>query len=396
MLSSAFVEEVFLKFYDLVLFKNLPVQGSDFSPILSFGEKLLAGEQLTQNQATYILKILEKYKNMSAQAGYDYSNSLGFLTWKNSFRVLDLSKKIWVDQAEDGKIWVCLKFPYQLKKEFDEEIVGDKQWLPLSIWDADQRIRKLSLYDFNLIHLYDFAVKHTFEIDESFMTALADIEEIWQNQDKVLPYSTFSAIKGVELINASDEVLEWWRQQPIATVSDQLLLAKSMGYPLQSQPKNLIEKIATSNENSFWIKNNSDLFEIYKNITGKICVILDRTSNTLEWLKNFINDADRQGISRSDTRVCFRESKDSKNGINDWIKEMGLGGKVEDGKILIFEYKPAKWLFKDFKDVTMVVTNNLYPTTNQLSRDLFNSHSCVIYLGDIKPSEQKGQKIVEL
>ena len=396
MLSSAFVEEVFLKFYDLVLFKNLPVQGSDFSPILSFGEKLLAGEQLTQNQATYILKILEKYKNMSAQAGYDYSNSLGFLTWKNSFRVLDLSKKIWVDQAEDGKIWVCLKFPYQLKKEFDEEIVGDKQWLPLSIWDADQRIRKLSLYDFNLIHLYDFAVKHTFEIDESFMTALADIEEIWQNQDKVLPYSTFSAIKGVELINASDEVLEWWRQQPIATVSDQLLLAKSMGYPLQSQPKNLIEKIATSNENSFWIKNNSDLFEIYKNITGKICVILDRTSNTLEWLKNFINDADRQGISRSDTRVCFRESKDSKNGINDWIKEMGLGGKVEDGKILIFEYKPAKWLFKDFKDVTIVVTNNLYPTTNQLSRDLFNSHSCVIYLGDIKPSEQKGQKIVEL
>ena len=396
MLSSVFAEDIFLKFYDLVLFRNLPVQGSDFSPILSFGEKLLAGEQLTQNQASYIVKILEKYKIMSADAGYDYKNALGTLTWKNPFRVLDLSKKIWVRQEEDGKIWVCLKFPYQLKKEFEEEIVGEKQWLPLSVWDAEQRIRKLSLYDFNLVHLYDFAVKHTFEIDESFMTVLADIEEIWQNQDKVLPYSTFSAIKGVELINASNEVLEWWRQQPIATVSDQLLLAKSMGYPLLKQPRTLAEKIASSNENSFWIKNNSDLFELYKNITGKMCVILDRTSNTLEWLKNFINDADHQGISRSDTRVCFRESKDSKNGINDWIKEMGLGGKVEDGKILIFEYKPAKWLFKNFNDVTIVVTNNLYPTTNQLSRDLFNSHPCVIYLGDIKPSEQKGQKIVEL
>jgi hypothetical protein len=124
--------------------------------------------------------------------------------------------------------------------------------------------------------------------------------------------------------------------------------------------------------------------------------VLDRTGNTLAWLDQFVRDVDNAGISRNDIRVCFRESKESDTGVNSWIKSNSVGGKVEDGKILIFEYKPAKWLFKQSEDVKMLVTNNLYPPTNQLTKDWFESHPCVIYLGDIKPSEQRGQQIVEL
>jgi hypothetical protein len=109
-----------------------------------------------------------------------------------------------------------------------------------------------------------------------------------------------------------------------------------------------------------------------------------------------VADADQSGIARDDIKVCFRENKENNSGINDWIKMAGVGGKVETGKILIFEYKPAKWLFKDSEDVKLLVTNNLYPPTNGITKDWFSSHPCVIYLGDIKPSEQRGQKIVEL
>jgi hypothetical protein len=123
---------------------------------------------------------------------------------------------------------------------------------------------------------------------------------------------------------------------------------------------------------------------------------LDRTADALSWLQQFVADADLHNISRDDIKVCFRENKDSKSGLNDWIRLAGVGGKVESGKILIFESKPAKWLFKDVNDVKMLVTNNLYPPSYSMTRDFFNSHPCVIYLGDIKPSEQKGQKIVEL
>jgi hypothetical protein len=53
-------------------------------------------------------------------------------------------------------------------------------------------------------------------------------------------------------------------------------------------------------------------------------------------------------------------------------------------------------LFKDEQDVKILVTNNIYPPTNTLAKEWFGSHPCVLYLGDTKPTEQRGQKIVEL
>jgi len=117
---------------------------------------------------------------------------------------------------------------------------------------------------------------------------------------------------------------------------------------------------------------------------------------TINWLTKFAEDIDRSDINRNKVRVCFRAEKGAKTDINEWIKDNGFGGKVEDGDILIFEQKPAKWLFKEQDSVTLLVTNNIYPPTSIIAKDWFNTHPCVIFLGDIKPSEQKGQPIVEL
>lgn len=396
MLSSVFAEEIFMNFHDRVIMANLPVQQQDYSPILSFGQKIYNNEQLTQNQANYIVKILEKYKNVSASAGYDYRNNLTNLQWKQPFRILDLTKRIYVELNEDKQPIISLKFPYQLKKEFDEEI--DSKDGNVSIWDSINKVRKINLYDCNLIQLYEFATKHNFEIDESFMCALSDVEEIWQHSENLTPKSKFVNDQ-IVLENACEHAIEYFQQKMSGMLFDDALLAKSMGYPIDVStfPLNKTKaQLVSSNQNSFWIKNNDTFFELYKSITGKVCIILDRTGNTLNWLQKFIADADNNGVDREDIKVCFRESKEGATGLNEWIKLAGVGGKVETGKILIFEYKPAKWLFKEVEDVKMLVTNNLYPPTTALARDFFNSHPCVIYLGDIKPSEQRGQKIVEL
>lgn len=391
MLSSVYAEDIFIGFHDRVIMGVLSVQHTDYSPILSFGQKIINNEQLTLNQANYILKILEKYKTISVSANYDYSSILGNLQWKMPFRVLDLTKKIYVE-LQDNSLQVCLKFPYQLKKEFDDEI---ENWTNSSLWDHTDKVRRVNLYDCNLIHLYEFAIRHNFEIDDSFMLAVGEVEEIWQNAENIAPYSTM-AHYGVSIHNAGEDVIEYWDNKAIGTYQDNLLLAKSMGYVFDQTPKNIVEKIAAFPGNSFWIKNNQDLFSIYETITGKICVVLDRAANPITWLQNFVADADKNGISREDIRVCFRDSKDNASGLNEWIKLAGVGGKVDTGRILIFETKPAKWLFKDIDDVKILATNNIYPPTNPLTRDWFQSHPCVIYLGSIKPSEQKGKKIVEL
>jgi hypothetical protein len=395
MLSSRYIEDVFIEFYNLAMIDEWPMQPQDITAAGSFYSVLIQSKELTQNQANFILKLLAKYQNYAIRSSLDYQELIKAPEWKNPFRILDLSKKIFVEKDNDGSVWVCAKFPYQLKKEFDTEFEEPKSPVNKAIWDAERKLRKLYIYDTNLIQVYEFAQRHNFEIDDTFMIALGEVEEIWQTQDEILPYSTQLG-DTVLLENSSTETFEWWQKNYTGNYQIDLLTAKSMGFLYSGKPTNTVEKIAASASNSFWIKTNADLFQLYKSINGKVAVVLDRTANTLEWLQSFINDADNAGILRSDIKVCFRESKDQNTGLNDWIKENDVGGKVEDGKILIFEFKPAKWLFKEQEHVIMLVSNNLYPSTNQITKDWFATHPLVIYLGDIKPSEQRGQTIVEL
>ena len=395
MLSSHFIEDIFVKFYDQATLTGLDLQQQDQSAASSFYYVIVGDKELTQNQANFLLKLLQKYKIAALSLGLDYRDALQNPQWKKPFRVLDLSKKIFVEKDDKGVVWVCAKFPYQLKKEFDEEFEEKNGGWTMSDWNHERKLRQMPIYKCNLIQLYEFAKRHAFEIDDTFMIALAEVEEIWQNQDGVLPFSTI--LSGLVVLgNSSEETDKWFEEHSTGRIDNDLLLAKSMGYLYSEKPVTLAEKIASSSGNSFWIKHNQELLQLYKGIDGKVAIVLDRTGDTLEWLKTFINDADAQGIPRNEIRVCFRENKDNHTGINDWIKENNVGGPIEGARIIIFEFKPAKWLFKEQDDVKLLVTNNLYPATNSIAKDWFNSHPCVIYLGDIKPSEQRGQSIVEL
>lgn len=396
MSKIVFVEDIFVAFYQLVARGSLEIQYQDMSPSLSFYDKLTSSQQLTSNQGSYLLKILEKYKNLSLLAGYDYKQDLENAHWKLPFRTLDLSKKIYIEKNDKGGLEICLKFPYQLKSEFDKEIdinlPGSNR---VSHWDQENKVRRLSFYDFNLVTLFDFACSHGFEIDETFMCALADIEEIWQTEDNIRPTYTIND-NNIQLINVNNSAKEFFNDNCSGILDKDIFLLKNMGILYTGKGHSIVERIAASPNNTFWIKNNSDFLNLYRAVGGKVAIILDRSAELLNWIQNFVTDAETLGISRDEIRICFRDNKDVKSGLNEWIRLAGVGGKINGGNIYIFEHKPAKWLFKDNLDVKIVVTNNLYPHTNQTTKDWLDSHPCVIFLGDIKPSEQRGKKIVHL
>ena len=308
MISSEFAEDIFKTFYNLISQQKISVQGQDFSPIASFHEKIINGNELTKNQANFLIKLLEKYKTMSAMAGLDYRSQLQDLKWRREFRVLDLSKKIYVELREN-KLEICLKFPYQLKKQFEDEIDNGQTISSHNFWDHEHKVRRLDFYRYNLIHLYEFALTHNFEIDDTFMNVLADVEEIWQNSDDIIPRSEIT-IYGVALKNTSEVTQQWWSTHRTSDPLKDLLLAKSMGFLYQEKPVNFVEKIASCPENTFWIKNYRDFFELTKLFSGRICVLLDRTTaHTLPWLQNFVVEADIGGIPREEIKVCFRNTK---------------------------------------------------------------------------------------
>jgi hypothetical protein len=393
MAPSIYVEDIFIQFVDLVDSDKITMQSQDLTASYSFNNHLLNGQAMTQSQGNLILKILDRYKNQAVRAGFDYGIYLDDPHWKMPFRVIDLTKKIWVESDDLGVAYICLKFPYQLKKQFDDEFTDGGQGY--TTWDSERRIRKMILYKFNLIQVHEFVQKNGFEIDDTFLIALGEVEEIWQNQEDILPYSVVDA-DNVILYNSNPDTDEWWKSHCTGNYESDLLLAKSMGYPYSGKPFTIAEKIASSHENIFWIRDSVEFLNLCASVEGKVCVLLDRAGKTLDWLKDFELAMERSNIPRHQIKVCFRADKEQDPELNQWIKDHGFGGKVDEGKILIFNHKPAKWLFKDKENVKIIASNNLYPPSNTISRDWFNSHPCVVYLGDIKPTLPKEQKIVEL
>lgn len=392
MQSSKYIEDIFLEFYDFVHTHGITLQQQDNAPTDSFYNVLITNSKLTEAQSKYILKLLSKYKFLLESRGFVYSNHLESPQWRNQFRVLDTSKKIYVETDSNGAVQVCLKFPFALKKAFDDTFTQLKS---NSTWDPDDQVRKIGLYHCNLVQIGEFVHTHGFEIDNSFLEVLSQVEEIWNNQASVIPKSTINN-NSVELINPSDDALLYWNANKSGNVSNDLILAKSMGFLFDKPPSTVIERIASTKPTSYWVKTNEDLLTLCNSIDGRVCIILDRVGRPVDWLTDFIKSVDNCGIDRNTVKVCFRADKNDSSDLNELIKSSGFGGKVEDGKFLIFNHKPAKWLFKETESVKILVSNTLYPSTNAITRDWFNSHPLVIYVGNIKPSEQRNNHIVEL
>jgi hypothetical protein len=191
-------------------------------------------------------------------------------------------------------------------------------------------------------------------------------------------------------------VHNWWNEHSNGVVENDLLLAKHMRLKLLSEGDSLIEKIARSSATNFWIKDVPQFLDLSDKIQGRVVIVLDRSSDAQSWVREFIAQVETTNFNKSDIKVCFRSKREHQNGFNEWVKEQGLGGTVENGKILIFDNKPAKWLFTRDDDVKLLVTNNLFPHTQTMTREWLYSHACVIHLGNIKPTPVKDQHIVEL
>ena len=398
MSKFSYVEDLFVEFYNQIILDIEILQDQDIAAMNSFYNQISMGNQLTANQGNFLLKILIKYKLHSKRLGLDYGTLIDFPIWKTIFRRLDLSKRAFVEENEDGDISVCLKFPYALKDVFDKEFNVSQLSHGSNQWDSERKLRVLDVYKFNIIHLEEFLRKHEFELDESFLKLVDNVAEIWNQQEQILPRAEVSGDK-ISLINSSEDTLDFYQTHKSNNFQHDIFLAKSMGYPIvfDRPTKTPLERLCESTSKYFWIKTNKEFFDLQKNLSGITCVLIDRnTQDIVAWLEKFIGSADIEGIPRSEIKVCFRDPVEKKSKLNEWIKENNLGGTVSDGKILIFLHKPPKWLFKDDIDVKIVITNSYTPINEPTTSTWLAAHPCVCYLGDIAPTPIRKQKIVSL
>jgi len=392
-----FIEDILLEFCRLHSMHGFVAVHNEFRTLSNFQSIIENNEHLTQSQGNLLIKILKKYQAVAKSYNFDYEKDLESPQWRLPFRILDLTKKIFLQVNEDNEKLVCLKFPYQLKEAFDLEFPPQDNHSIQRSWDPEQKIRKIPVDVINIIHLYEWSKKNNFEYSEDFLNLVNLVENLWSNEDKIVPYSKIYE-NSVILFNSNEDSDNYFEKNSLGKLEHDLFLAKLMNFPLKldSQPKNVIEKLCSSKDNIFWIKEMDRFFELMQKIQGKICVLIDRASERETWLKKFVEIAEKYPSERDVIKVCFRDDKQDKGNFNQWVKDNNLGGSVGDGKYLIFENKPAKWLFRDNIDVKIIVTNNLYINSNMWVNDWMTSHPCVIYLSDVKPTLKRIRNIDSL
>lgn len=398
MSKTVYIEDLFLDFIKTSSKIGSSLEEPDFSASINFLSILRDQKQLTENQGKYLLKILEKNKKVLEHLNIDLDDKDISLVWKNKFRVIDQTRSIDVEIDHEGETWILLKMPYTLKNQLENFLNLKNKDYHASIWDSERQLRKLKLQKTNLIHLDEFAIAHNFKRTDNFLKILSEIEQIWQDQEELIPRSEVIDDR-VVLINASLDAVDYWNTNKTNDLFKDLFLAKSMGFSFRGNlAKNkILEKICSNSINSFWFKSLENFFDFYKSINDLTVVIVGKDESSLTWVKGFVDQARNSNISENDIKICFRlgKNEDTTN-FNQWVRDKNLGGKAEEGKILIFQNKPAKWVFSKEKNVKIILTNSLYPIPSNLTQDWMEYHPCVCFAGEMKASQTRNKKIVEL
>lgn len=398
MSNFSFVEDAFVRFYQTAEQLQIIFHTKDVAALHNFYTQMSLGNQLTVNQADFVISLLHKYQTDCIKCGLDYTQILSAPKWKTTFRKLDLSKKIFVEISPESELEICVKFPFSIKSLFEKEFAVNEDANTCGKWDQEHKLRRFRLYDINVVQLNEFVEIHGFQIDETFKFLRSHIEEIWAENDNLLPYCIRANDK-IEIFNYTADAKIYFDNHFSNLVNKDMLLAKHMGYLLQndSPALNDLERICASNENYFWCKTQRQFLQLFLLVDGLTAVVLDRnTQDILKWLTDFLHVADTLMIPRSEIKVCFRESTGQDTGLNSWIKTQEVGGAIGQSKILIFLHKPAKWLFKEQHDVKIVAVNNFTPIIEPLTHAWVDTHPCVLYISDIRPTSARKKTIVDL
>jgi hypothetical protein len=398
MADKIYIEDIFLEFSRMVLTDISLIDHRDVSAINSFFNLTSADKALTKSQRDFMVRLLKKYALISKTQGLDYTSKIASAEWKHECRVLDMSRRAFVEKSQDKRHVVCVRFPYAFKSVYEKEFLEPLKLLYHNHWDHDRKINKIDLNKVNFVYLYDFLKQHDFEFDESVYAVLTCIEEIWAQQDSISPYCWIYD-QEVVMENLADDAKTYWEKNKKNQKNHDLMLAKQMAVMLKKSDRSvddIFEKICSSEDTAFWCYRLDDFFTVHKELQGITSIILDRSDDVIDWLENFLDAADRNHVDRTHIKVCFRDENSTDTGLNSWIKDNHVGGKVSEGKIFIFRQKPAKWLFTDGYSVKLVATNSLFPITNITTQKWLNSQYCLMYLGDIKASHIKEKNIVQL
>lgn len=393
MSKYTYVEQLFIDFMNEVDLFAIDLDSTDLKPCSDFYRLMTKQESLTHPQSAFVIRLLSKYRTQIERIGLDCS-LIDTPKWRSQFRVIDHSKRIFLSQSEDGELLVCVKHPYAYKESFEKSCERVQISWKDAHWDSQEKIKKYTLDAINVLTTKEFALQKKYEMSQDFLDLVEYVEQVYEDQEKYLP--TCDIVNDqVVVLNCSEETETFFNSHKKNNVNDDMFLAKSMGFIKLYPGKSIIEKICSTQNTFFWIRQTKRFLDLAFELSGKTVITLTKDSPR-QWIEQFLSDVALSGYDPLLCKVGFRTSNIDDPEFNNWVREKGLGGDLKQGKILIFKDKPPKWLIENSDDVNIVVSPGSFLPSSSTAQTWISQMPCVIFLGDVVPSMSRGIKIVEL
>ena len=391
MTEHATTEDLFVDFIQQVDTNGLSLQTQDLSAASSFYQLIVTDKQLTQAQAHFILRILTKYKNLLHKLKIS-TDRLDSPIWSRPFRVIDHDCIASIRVDDFNNPLLVLKNPYHIKDLFEKQVIDKNREIQVrSQWHAEEKVRTYFLYDLNPVLLQESLKNNNFSISSELIDYFLETDEIYENFEKYFPHCTVEN-NSVCLKHATQGAEDYFKNHKTENLLDDLMLAKNLGFRLVGNYENIpFHAIFATKTNYFWSADLEKFFEFSESVTGKKIIVVN-SYKTHEWIKNFIQISERKGIPHGKIKVAFREKNDEKNVFNQWIKDNGLGGDLKVADYLIFKDRPAKWLFNEKENVKIIAINEAFMPSSKKSQQWIEDHYCVFFLGNTKPTNNRGKK----
>jgi len=94
--KPTYIEDIFLEFHNRLV-SVTTVSQQDILASASFYNLISAGNNVTESQSRFMLKLLEKYKTYVSSLEFNYKENLVKPEWRQPFRILDDTKKIYIE-----------------------------------------------------------------------------------------------------------------------------------------------------------------------------------------------------------------------------------------------------------------------------------------------------------
>lgn len=373
------------------------VSGHDYTILDSMANQLAYNQgQLTEKHGTLALRILSKNRDRILVQIPTLDTLLKEPKWKFPFRVLPKNKNISI-VTDQNHSKILVEFPYE------EPIVEafrkrnqDVHELHKGIWDHELKKWSFGFTENTIEYLGNMLLDKEFRADDEFMSLYAQIKEVHQDIENVLPMLVETA-NGFEIKNAHPkieqpktknlaEALFWARDYGVTTWDDHI------DHRIKNELNSLITAVLSSTgKKHAWFdstKVNIEYFTDLINYGGPAMVIIPGGSG-IETIRQWNEFALKIGIKSEDMSVMFRLPNEQSE-FNLYVKDQNLNNPISDNTRIVFvSTKVTKPLIKSGIKFGTIINLGYYQYMHFSMSTVVENAQNLVYYSMKEPAQNK-------